>query len=334
MQKLEIGPNEAGQRLDKYLRKLLPKAEKSFLYKMLRKKNIVLNGKKTEGCVHLTAGDCVTLFFSDETFRKFSPEHSFCLKKNSGKKSGSPKDNRNAPYGYPMPDILYETKDLLILNKPAGLLSQKSAPSDISANELVIQYLLDSGAITQQTLKTFRPSVCNRLDRNTSGILIAGKTLRGLQEVSAHLRNRTMQKYYRCIVYGNIDSPQRLKGFMIKDSKSNRSQIISSVSSASFGQYIETSYEPVCQYDGYTMLEVHLITGRSHQIRAHLASEGHPVIGDSKYGIASVNNRFRVKAGIASQLLHCFRIVFPDGLEITAPLPDTFGRAVNAIEKQ
>ncbi len=310
MKVFKITPNEAGQRLDKYLKKLLPNAQNSFLYKMLRKKNIVLNGKKTEGCIHLRNGDIVTLYLSDETFDKFSPHKVFQLPAVQNRKS--------------MPDlqVLYENADILIINKPSGLLSQKAAPSDISANELIIQYLLEKGSVTQQTLQTFRPAVCSRLDRNTSGILIAGKTLQGLQTVSRQLKDRSIEKYYRCIVTGILEKPQRLNGYLCKDRK-NQKAVITCQKSAD-GRYIETEYKPVRLYDGFTMLEVHLITGRFHQIRAHLASIGHPVIGDVKYGDQKVNRQLYQAIGLKHQLLHACRVVLADGQEVTAPLPETF----------
>ncbi len=313
MQQLEIGTNEAGQRLDKYLKKLLPQAESSFIYKMLRKKNIVRNGQKTQGSVHLAPGDRITLYFSDETFAKFSAPRPFLTVPRAELK------------------ILYEDKEILMIDKPAGMLSQKAAASDYSANEQIIQYLLDSGAVTQQTLKTFRPSVCNRLDRNTSGILIAGKTLHGLQKMSEQLKERSIKKYYRCIVSGDVRQGQRLKGWLKKDTKSNQVTVTSSdqsqnpkESGTQNSQYIETEYQPVGQGDGCTMLEVHLITGRPHQIRAHLASVGHPIIGDRKYGDPAVNSRYYKEAGITHQLLHAYRVELADGTQVTAPLPDDF----------
>ncbi len=334
MQKLQIGINEAGQRLDKYLHKLLPNAQNSFLYKMMRKKNIVLNGKKAEGSARLEAGDCVTLYFSDETFKKFSSDKTFVPELRSDAESALSLE------------VMYEDQDILIINKPSGLLSQKAVSTDYSANEQIIQYLLEKGSITQQTLKTFRPSVCNRLDRNTSGILIAGKTLYGLQNMSRQLKDRTISKYYRCIVSGSINERQHLKGLLSKDESNNKVIIYRQKDENDWNsldqnkkhsqpdiKLIETEYEPVCQYEGYTLLEVHLITGRSHQIRAHLASIGHPIIGDPKYGIPAVNAQFRKSVGLTCQLLHAYRIKFSDGMEVTAPLPAIFERVKEAVSQ-
>lgn len=314
MKSFKITQNEAGQRLDKYLKKLLPKAQSSFLYKMLRKKNIVLNGKKAEGSVHLASEDTVTLYLSDETFEKF------CYNKTQ---PSFPKETpKQSPAFQPL-QILCEDENILIINKPSGLLSQKASSEDISANELIIQYLLQSGSVTEQNLKTFRPSVCNRLDRNTSGILIAGKTLQGLQIMSKQLKERTIEKYYRCIVAGELDKPQRLCGYLKKDEKENKAAVRFENQNED-SRYIETEYRPVRMYQDFTMLEVHLITGRPHQIRAHLASIGHPVIGDTKYGDEALNRKLRAAVGLKHQLLHAYRIVLEDGREVTAPLPELF----------
>ncbi len=307
MKEFQIDTNEAGQRLDKYLHKLLPQAGNSFLYKMLRKKNIVLNHKKAAGNERIAGGDLVTLFLSDETFEKFS--------------SGEPVITTGAG----SLDILYEDRHILAIHKPAGMLSQKAAASDISANELIIRYLLDSGQITKQQLRTFRPSICNRLDRNTSGILIAGKTLEGLQTMAAQLKDHSLQKYYCCIVQGNLTQPGELKGWHRKDPQKNKVHIFSKRQPDC--QYIETRYRPLEQYDGYTFLEVRLITGRSHQIRAHLSCAGHGIAGDPKYGDASVCQLFLTHASVNRQLLHAHRIILKDGREIVAPLPADFLRA-------
>lgn len=307
MKEFTIGKNESGQRLDKYLKKLLPGANSSFLYKMLRKKNIVRNGKRADGSEKLAEGDVLRCYFSDETFSKFaqSPDLSFYR--------SLPQDKLN---------IIYEDEDILLINKPSGMLSQKARPDDISANEYLIAYLLFSGQLKEADFAAFRPAVCNRLDRNTSGILTAGKTLKGLQDLSEMLKNRTVKKYYRCIVNGNMNEVDNIKGWLKKDERTNQVTIFSEERPDS--QYIETAYQPLRCEHGRTLLEVHLITGRSHQIRAHLASIGHPIIGDMKYGNRAVNEKYRKQYGIKSQMLHAYRMEFPDGSIYTAPLPEEF----------
>ena len=314
MKSFIIKENEAGQRLDKYLRKLLPDAPGSFIYKMLRKKNIVLNQEKATGSEHLSVGDEVVCFLSDDTFEKFS------------KSSGDTIEELKRVPVQPAFSVVYEDEDILVINKPAGMLSQKARESDISANEHMIAYLLETKALTEADLHTFRPSICNRLDRNTSGILLAGKTLRGLQRLSAELKSRSMKKYYRCLVKGDLSKKQLLKGYLLKDERENAVSIFQN--GAPNRKYIETEYNPVEQFGDYTLLEVHLITGRSHQIRAHLASIGHPVIGDPKYGELRQNRLFEKAAGINRQLLHAYRVRFSDGREVVADLPADFEAAL------
>lgn len=312
MKEIVINENEAGQRLDKFLGKLLKEAPASFYYKMLRKKNIVLNGKKATGNEKLAMGDSVKLFLSDETFEKFT-----------GRQPAE--DMVISVPSIPL-EIVYENHDVLAINKPAGMLSQKAKKEDISANEYILQYLLESGTITAESLHTFKPSVCNRLDRNTSGILVAGKTLNGLQQMSKAFRERSMEKYYLAIVAGHISKPRRIEGFLKKDEKNNQVTILSEPSNDA--KPIITEYRPLKLVGQVTLLEVHLITGRSHQIRAHLASIGHPVIGDTKYGNPRLNREFLKNAGVTHQLLHAYRLFLADGTKIQADAPKEFERAL------
>lgn len=311
MQQIMIKENEAGQRLDKMLAKYLNDAPKSFLYKMLRKKNITLNGKKAAGNEILSCGDEVKLFLSDETIARFS--------------------SSLVQYTKEKLDILYEDENILLINKPAGMLSQKASDSDESVVEHLITYLLTSGQLKEQDLKTFKPSVCNRLDRNTSGMIAAGKSLAGLQELSRLFQNRTLEKYYLCLVEGDIEEPTRIRGYLKKDVKTN--QVTVTAGETADASAIETEYRPLKRGEDSTLLEVHLITGKTHQIRAHLASQGHPVIGDYKYGNRRNNDRYQKVYGLKYQLLHAYRLVFPglegalsnlSGKEFIAPLPEEF----------
>lgn len=317
MQEFKIGKNEKGQRFDKYLKKLLSEAPGSFLYKMLRKKNITLNGNKADGSEKLMLGDEVKLFLSDETIQKFS-----------GKAS-----EISSQYPYIPLDIIYEDDDILVINKPMGMLSQKAAPGDVSANEYIIGYLLRQKKITESDLRTFRPSVCNRLDRNTSGLLIAGKSLKGLQDMAKQLNDRSVEKYYQCLVKGRVTVSSKAEGWLSKDRENN--QVTVSEQKLPEAKYIKTEYTPKAVFtferQAYTLLEVHLITGRSHQIRAHLASLGYPVVGDGKYGDRQVNLWFARKMKVHFQLLHASRIRFADGKELTAPLRGEFQRAVEYL---
>lgn len=282
MKEVQIEKNESGQRFDKFLQKYLKEATKGFIYKMLRKKNICLNGNKAAGNEMLRQGDIVTIYFSDETLSKFR---------------GEAEEKR-----YPVTelDIVYEDSEIALINKKVGMLSQKARPEDVSLAEYFPGYLQEKGE--WQPGGAFTPGICNRLDRNTSGLVIGGKSLAGLQKMSELLRERTMDKYYVTIVEGVMRKPSFLKGYLAKDEVDNKVTIFEEDGKGR--SYIETGYEPLCNNGEYTYLRVHLITGKTHQIRGHLSSIGHPVLGDIKYGGHSYH-------GLRSYLLHASEIVFP-----------------------
>lgn len=324
MKEIVITSLEAGQRMDKLLGKYLKEAPKSFLYKMMRKKNITLNGKKAEGAEKLQEGDVIRLYFSPETLEKFS-----------GVKEGSPSPGGGKQYPYRKLEILYEDEQVLFVNKPAGMLTQKARPEDLSLVEYLIGYLLREQAVTIRDLEHFRPSVCNRLDRNTSGVVAAGKTVAGLQELGKMFHDRTMEKYYRCVVVGELKEGSRLEGYLTKDGAKNQVRIWRE--KVADAQPICTEYRPIGWGKGLTLLEVKLVTGRSHQIRAHLSSIGHPILGDTKYGDEKWNRYAARTYGVRCQLLHSQRMEMPKLTGILAPLservitagmPDTFRRVL------
>lgn len=311
MQEIIVTSNEAGQRFDKLLAKYLNEAPKSFLYKMLRKKNIVLNGKKATGNEKLVVGDSVKLFLADETIEKFSKVQ---IQKTNWK-----------------PDIIYEDDNVIFINKPVGMLSQKAEAGDESLVEHLISYLLDTKQLEAADLRKFRPSICNRLDRNTSGLVAAGKSLAGLQEMGALFKTRSLRKYYRCIVKGEIREKKYIKGYLKKDEALNKVAVTELETEGSLP--IETEYMPLATNGQYTLLEVHLVTGRTHQIRAHLASQGYAIVGDYKYGERALNEKLKSKYGLKNQLLHAYRLEMPkcegalaniSGKHFLAPLPKQF----------
>lgn len=335
MRKIVIAKNEAGQRLLKLLAKYLDAAPQSFLYKMLRKKNITLNGKKADGSEQLCEADEVCLFLSEETIAVFQNRKK-TAESTAGAGGQAQTGQAEALSGM---QVLYEDKDVLILNKPAGVLSQKAAADDVSVNEWVTAYLLEKKELAAEELQTFRPAVCNRLDRNTSGILLAGKSLSGLQTLSLLLKERSLQKDYYCIVCGRVGQKSRITGFLVKNERTNRVTVTKTKESAEASR-IETEYVPVKVSERYTLLRVRLITGKTHQIRAHLASAGHPLIGDRKYGNAQVNRSMEQRFGLRSQLLHAAYISFPEemktcgqlaGKEFLAPLPEAFEKIAKGL---
>ena len=226
MKELPVGPEMAGQKLDRLLENYLKNAGRNFIYRMLRKKNITLNGKKATGHETLTEGDVVRIWFSDETMEKMTGIPA--VKDGEGaatdSKGSAARGNVAQTYdAYPTTElnILYEDDHVLIVNKPAGMLTQKAQQNDISLNEYAIGYLLESGAMTQELLRVVKPSVCNRLDRNTSGIVCIGKTQTGLRVLSALFKGRTVHKYYHCPVLGRIGEDLILTGYLKRDRSKN-----------------------------------------------------------------------------------------------------------------
>ncbi len=323
MKEYRIGPNEAGQRFDKYLTKCMNKAPKSFLYKMMRKKNITLNKKKAAGGEILTEGDLVQIFLKDETFALFSEEKK--VEKAEGKL-----------------EILYEDNDVILINKPVGMLSQPDHSGRASLVEYLNGYLSANARISEEQLRTFHPSVVNRLDRNTSGIVACGCSLTGLQELSEMFRERTIEKYYLCLTEGVISEASRLRGYLKKDE--DRNQVIIQKDWFSGSAYVATSYRPLGNNGVRTLLEVELLTGKTHQIRAHLASIGHPIVGDYKYNQMKQSRHFAKESGLHSQLLHAWRLTFPkecqrlnpmlSGRTFQAPLPKEFRQVLKKSDME
>lgn len=318
MQEFTITELEANQRFDKYLLKLMRRAGRGYIYKMLRKRSITLNGKKAEGSVILNKGDVVKLYMKDETIedlRGVAPIDSKLMT-----------DYRKA---YRVLDkkltIVYEDKNVLIINKPAGVLAQKAVETDLSCNEWLIGYMLANRMITPEELCTFKPSICNRLDKFTSGLMICGKTLLGTQTMSELIRDRRIRKYYRTIVKGSFTEKMHVKGYLKRDY--GRNTVFVSDVELPESEPIETRFFPLIASENFSYIEVELVTGKHHQIRSHVASIGHPILGDYKYGDKRFNERFTF---MKNQILHAYRIEFPpmngefyelSRANITAPEP-------------
>ena len=293
MREIRVSTNEAGQRLDKLLHKYLKNATTSFIYKMLRKKNIVLNDKKAEGKELLHLGDSVKMYFSEETFAIMA----------------GTVEKKPAAFSLDAfrPRIVYEDTQLLIVNKPAGWLSQSDGSSLPSVNEYCLSYLEATGQLSDTQLLTFKPGIANRLDRNTSGLILFGKTL-------------------PAVVQGRIEAPERIDGYLLKDERTNRVCI----RKQAFQDAVEihTAYAPLKTAEMFTVLRVHLITGKTHQIRAHLSSIGHPILGDPKYGNREANAYYRRAHGVRTQLLHAYELHFP--AKLGGALQSLSGKTIRA----
>lgn len=311
MKEIRITKNEENQRLDKFLLKYMNKASKGFLYKMLRKKRIKYNGGRAEGSELLKAGDTLQLYLAEETISSFMEEKTVAEAKRHFA-------------------IIYEDDDILVVSKPAGLLThpEKSSDKDTLIDQ-ILYYLYQKGQYLPEADSSFTPALCNRLDRNTSGIVIAGKTLKGVQAVNETIRSHKLDKYYLTLVAGEIREAGEITAYLTKDEEKNQVRISKREGS---GKKTMTKYRPLACAKGYTLLEIHLITGKTHQIRAHMQSIGHPVVGDRKYGSEHSNQKFREEYALSNQFLHAIRVEWKEkdgplgylyGKEMTAPLPKT-----------
>ena len=280
MKEVVISKHSQNQRLDKFLGKYLNNAPKSFIYKMLRKKNIKLNGQKAQGSEILAEADRIQIFMADETLDKFRSTKTVRLSAASI-------------------SVVYEDEHVLIVNKPRGLLTHPGAPGDTDTMlSRILSYLYKSGGYDISAESVFTPGLCNRLDRNTSGIIVCGKTLAASQQLNEAIARRESSKYYSAIVLGEITAGGVLEGYHQKDRKNNKARIKDTGDKPAI-----TEYTPVLAKNGYSMLKIKLITGRSHQIRAHLAGIGHPIAGDVKYG-------GKTERALKFQLLHSESIEF------------------------
>lgn len=320
MTELHISKKDEGQRLNKYLMKYLNAAPASFIYKMLRKKNIVINQKRAKGDEIIHEADVVILYLSDETINNFRKE----------KETISP-DKKTVNL-----KILYMDDDIMAVHKPAGILSQKASAADYSINESIVDYCRQNCILSDKEFETFTPSVCNRLDRNTSGIILAGISLKGSRYLSDMLKQRTSDKFYYTIIYGIMPDEIHDIAYIYKDKNENKSEIINAVSykqltpeSKKKYSKIETCFTPIDTAGGYSLIKVKLITGKSHQIRAHLKNLGFAVAGDTKYGDKKTNKILKERFKLKHHLLHAGEVIIPDyitnqKLVIRDMLPEQF----------
>lgn len=320
MKTLMIDENYENQRIDKYLKKLLCQAPPQLIYKMLRKKDVKVNGVRVKENYILKKGDQVELFLYEDRFLELTkPQSIFDL-----------------PITF---DVLYEDDNVLIVNKPAGLLVHEDIHEDVNTlSNQVLTYLHQKGEYDPQQTLGFTPGPVHRLDRNTSGIVIFGKTMRALQDLNEMMKKRhCIDKTYLTICKGYMPS-EELIGYMKKDSDRSLARMVSPSTDGALKMH--TIVENIKSNQKYSLLKVKIITGRTHQIRLHLSSVGHPVIGDSKYGDFELNRYLKKTYHFQNQFLHAYSICFVKPIGslkylqdhvITCPLPQNLEVLKNAL---
>ena len=287
MRQIEITKNDSGQRLDKFLTKRFKNMPQSLMYKYIRTKYIKLNGKKCEISSRLNEGDILTLYIKDEFFEEQPDEYDFL----------------KAPVKI---DIIYEDENIMLLNKKPGLIVHPDENYHFDSLIARVQhYLYDKGEYEPKKENSFAPALVNRIDRNTGGIVIAAKNAETLRIMNQKVKDRELEKLYLCIAVGIFEKKSDLlTGYLEKNEKQNRVYISKKPTENS--KTIKTKYRVLSEKNGLSLLEVDLLTGRTHQIRAHLASIGHPLLGDGKYGKNEINR----KMGYKWQALYSYKLSF------------------------
>lgn len=287
MKEFIIEKNDSGQRLDKFISKAVPNLPQSLMYKYIRLKRIKLNGKRCEISTRLNVGDVLQMYINDEFFTTSDSENEFL----------------NVPSDI---DIVYEDENLLLINKKCGMVvhedDEKTADTLINR---ITHYLYDKGEYDPDREASFAPALCNRLDRNTSGIVICAKNAESLRLLNRIVKEREITKNYLCITLGTpIPKEATISAYLEKNESTNTVYV--SDKKTPTNKTIITKYKVLKSQNGLSLCEIDLITGRTHQIRAHMAYIGHPLLGDGKYGINQENRQ----RGIKTQALCAYKLTF------------------------
>lgn len=303
----KVTPSESGKRLHRYLRNLMPNLPLGQIYKMIDSGKVRVNGKRKKQDYELAAGDELAIYMEESQYGEAS------IGQQKTKYVGVNADI----------DVVYEDDQLLVVLKPAGMLTH---PDQTDQRDTLINrvhaYLYRKGELDSPM---FMPATANRLDRNTSGLVLVGKTAGMLHQLNQWIQKHELQKYYLTIVEGRLEGKGELTDELVRDEKKNRTRVATADSRADEKRLSATTrYQALSQGDGYSLVEIELVSGRTHQIRTHFQSIGHSLLGDVKYG-------GRVFAGINHQLLHAWRIVLPDGREFRAPLPPLLKRTADKL---
>lgn len=293
MRQIIIGEDAANQRLDRYLSKYLNNTTRSNIFKLIRKKVFKVNGARIKDeDFFLKLGDVLEIYLADETLETLIKPIEVVKPENSGL------------------EIVYEDDAILVVNKPKGLLTHPDKDEFKNTLATKVQYYLK-----HLCTATFRPAPVHRLDKNTSGLVIFAKTYEALKKMNEIMRDRQIEKYYLCVVEGRLTESGEVKGYLVKDEMKNRVRILKhDVDEAKF---CHTRFKPLTVFDHFTLVEVELLTGRSHQIRATMQSVGHPIVGDVKYGA-------KRRKDVPNQLLHSYKLIF-DGETYEAPSKEIDG---------
>ena len=314
-----IQKSEEGQTLEKYIQKLLVSAPMSFIYKLFRKKDAKVNGHHEDRKFVLSENDEVAVYIKEEQFEEFLKEKAFQA------------NDRIKDW------IIYEDDNVLFVNKPKGLLVQKSAPQDESLDQLVCEYLMAKDEYDPNKEKAFQPGPAHRLDRNTSGMVVFGKNHQSLELLFELFKNHDLiNKHYLTLVVGQVEKDKGTIDAPLKKDEEKNMVFVSKN-----GKTAKTVYKLVKKYHDYSLLDVTLLTGRTHQIRVHMSYINHPIIGDSKYGDFDANRIFKQKYGLNTQFLHAYKIGFGDlpmpltnlsRKEFTAPLNEEIANILTKLD--